>query len=132
MTSQITNVLTGFHSLDPNGYEAAQNMALRELLMHSRAVRSEKGCWIWLKTKNRKGYGVISWGRFRFAVHRLSFAFHKGLIPQGFVVMHECDTPSCFNPQHLFLGTQHENMRDMKRKGRARHARTRPNTLQPE
>ncbi len=50
--------------------------------------------------------------------HRISYRVFKGTIPQGFSVLHKCDVPSCINPDHLFVGTQKDNMSDCSRKGR--------------
>jgi hypothetical protein len=50
--------------------------------------------------------------------HRLSWVFHRGPIPPGMVICHRCDTPACINPDHLFVGTQSDNIRDCMRKGR--------------
>lgn len=74
------------------------------------------GCWVWTRFLNEWGYGHY-WGT---GAHRWSYAHHKGLIPAGMLVMHECDNPACVNPDHLKLGTQADNMLDMSRKGRAR------------
>lgn len=75
-------------------------------------------CWIWRKAKTRAGYGVIWFdGKVRYC-HRLSYEFHKGEIPEGLYVMHSCDTPACLNPAHLSVGTQRENLVDMRRKNR--------------
>lgn len=51
-------------------------------------------------------------------VHRISWQLFKGEIPFGLHVLHHCDTPPCFNPEHLFLGTNHDNILDSTRKGR--------------
>lgn len=51
--------------------------------------------------------------------HRISWAIHHGEIPQGFGVLHKCDTPACVRPDHLFLGTQRDNNLDRDKKGRA-------------
>lgn len=77
------------------------------------------GCWLWSGDYFRKeGYGRFFLdGRDRQA-HRVSFEVANGVIPGGLCVLHRCDLPPCVNPAHLFLGTQHENVRDMVRKGR--------------
>jgi len=57
-------------------------------------------------------------------VHRLAWeAFNAEPIPDGLLVLHKCDNPKCFNPQHLFLGTQKDNMWDCINKNRKNHFR---------
>ena len=53
-----------------------------------------------------------------YLTHRISWVFRFGSIPQGLLVLHECDNPPCVNPDHLFLGTYQDNMNDMIKKGR--------------
>ena len=80
------------------------------------------GCWLWIARLNNRGYGVIGRGRRgdgTTAAHRVSWELFCGLIPNGMHVLHKCDNPPCVNPQHLFLGTHGDNMRDAVRKGRA-------------
>ena len=98
--------------------EIAENAALREMFFHLNPCRPEHGCWMWPSYRDPKGYGCIIFDGFKFPVHRLSFKHYKGAIPKAMVVMHECDNPACFNPNHLYLGTQKENVHDMMRKGR--------------
>jgi len=83
-------------------------------------------CHYWIGSLSRKnGYGTISVrekgnrdNRKQYKVHRLVYEFYKG--PTGKKhVLHKCDTPHCVNPDHLFLGTHQDNMRDMAKKGRA-------------
>jgi len=72
------------------------------------------GCWIWTGALNNKGYGNFCGGY----AHRWSYQRFVGEIPDGLNVLHRCDTPSCVNPAHLRLGSQLDNMRDAKSKGR--------------
>ena len=84
----------------------------------------EKGCWNWQLGKDRVGYGRLkiqlgSRDAFRFSsVHRYSYEVFVGEIPAGMNVLHRCDNRACCNPDHLFIGSQKDNMRDMHAKGR--------------
>lgn len=79
----------------------------------------EAGCWLWAGPRTVSGYGVARANASSVRAHRLSWQIHKGPIPTGAVVCHKCDTPLCVNPDHLFLGSQAENVRDRDLKGRA-------------
>jgi hypothetical protein len=87
-------------------------------------VRQTEYCWLWTGSANRKGYGNF-WpvshrrpGSRTMLAHRFSWELHFGPIPRGLFVLHECDNPFCVRPDHLFLGTQVDNMRDCHRKDR--------------
>lgn len=82
--------------------------------------KEENGCWTWLSYKNDRGYGTTNFRNHKgIRVNRLVWTLCNGEIPFGIYVCHKCDNPSCCNPEHLFLGTHEENMKDMALKGRA-------------
>jgi hypothetical protein len=82
---------------------------------------NQRGCWIWNGFKNKLGYGAKSFQGKPWMAHRLMWALTRSAIPQGMFVCHTCDTPSCCNPDHLFLGDHKTNQRDMIYK--SRHAK---------
>lgn len=78
------------------------------------------GCWLWAGAGTDNGYGVM-WGEYRKEyAHRVSYLLYNGPIPDDMQVLHRCDTPLCVNPEHLFLGTVSDNMKDCSAKGRQR------------
>ena len=84
-------------------------------------VQKTDGCWLWTGSRNRTwAYGRFRSGPGRRSVlaHRFAWELVHGPIPGGLFVCHHCDNPSCVNPEHLFLGTHTDNMRDMVNKGR--------------
>ncbi len=86
------------------------------------------GCWGWASYTNGLGYGVIHVRRrlenFRKNIyaHRLSWEIHFGPVPDDLFVLHRCDNPACCRPDHLFLGTNTDNMKDCVAKGRDNRA----------
>ena len=79
------------------------------------------GCWLWIGGCTPSGYGNIWVNEIKRKdhAHRVSYRMHVGPIPSGMFVCHICDVPCCVNPAHLFLGTQTDNMADMRAKGRS-------------
>jgi len=82
-------------------------------------VRKTDGCWNWTgRRQHNTWYGQLDVDGSPYGTHRLSWEIHNGPIPEGMSVLHECDNPACVNPNHLFLGTQMDNMIDMWSKNR--------------
>lgn len=82
------------------------------------AVGMETKCWIWQRYVFEDGYGGIMINRVFWRAHRYSYTLFNGEIPNGLHVLHKCDTPLCVNPEHLFVGTEQDNMQDCMSKDR--------------
>lgn len=76
-------------------------------------------CHLWTGWKSAKGYGQLSSGARRYKAHRLAWQMENGEIPDGMMVCHRCDNPSCVNTRHMWVGSHEENMADMILKGRS-------------
>jgi hypothetical protein len=86
----------------------------------ARTTKTESGCLEWAGYRHRQGYGVLTYLGKQWKAHRLSYVLSHGEIPEGLFVLHRCDNPPCINPDHLWAGTQRDNVMDMVGKGRAR------------
>lgn len=114
-----------------------ENPNVRMLLLQrfmKHVSKDPNGCWNWTGCKNRTGYGGFlvrsnehRQGR-RELAHRVSYELFKGPIPKGKFVCHLCDNTSCVNPDHVWAGTNVDNMGDMKRKGRSNKGESRWNS----
>jgi hypothetical protein len=75
-------------------------------------------CWEWLGGKQNTGYGIFYFNSILQLTHRYSYEYYNGIIKNKLFVLHKCDNPPCLNPNHLELGTQTDNMKDMSLKNR--------------
>lgn len=91
-----------------------------ERKLRRRVVVQESGCHEYQRIEPSQKYGRI-WvtGAGLMLAHRVSWILANGPIPDGQFVCHSCDNPPCVNPEHLFIGSPGDNMRDMHAKGRA-------------
>lgn len=76
------------------------------------------GCWLWVGCLDNNGYGRLSRCDRVLYAHRMSYLKYNGEIPQNMEVCHRCDVKRCCNPDHLFLGTHSDNIKDMYSKGK--------------
>lgn len=75
-------------------------------------------CWNWTSAKNRKGYGQFKYDHKLHIAHRFIFSMLVEQIKEGNHILHRCDNPSCVNPEHLWQGTNQDNVDDKMQKRR--------------
>lgn len=85
-------------------------------------VRRADGCWEWLGKPGKAGYGEASINGLRFYAHRVAYSLTHPDWEWDSHILHRCDNPSCVNPDHLYSGTDADNVADMVVRGRARGA----------
>jgi len=89
-------------------------------------------CWEWKGERDKDGYGVFNRGGKHLRANIVGYQIQNGVIPKGYVVMHQCDNPPCVKGTHLGLGTNAENLADMAEKGRARGGRRTKDGQEPK
>lgn len=90
----------------------------------SKTVRDSSGCLLWTGSVNKDGYGLFWLNRKYETAHRVAWRWANGSIPEESCVLHRCDTPPCVLPEHLFLGTQQDNVADKVAKTRQARGET--------
>lgn len=83
-------------------------------------VHKTDGCWFWIGARTRNGYGQFAVSHnFNVGTHRFAWLISAGSLPLApLEVLHRCDVPACVRPDHLWLGTQSDNLSDAALKGR--------------
>lgn len=111
-------------SLDRTGEQHVMprwNKTTIEQRFWSKVRKTPHGCWLWTGGTFAGGYGAFHIGKPVYRAHRVSWELTHGPIPEGMFICHHCDTPACVRPDHLFLGTNADNVGDMTRKRRVAH-----------
>ena len=98
-------------------------MTVEERLRKNYRIDPNTECWIWTGYIGGQGYGRLTNEKKPLSTHRLAYETWVGEIPEGLCVLHKCDVRSCINPDHLFLGTQKDNVQDCMEKGRRNSVR---------
>lgn len=89
------------------------SQALIGRLLAKRQIDRVTGCWEWQGRRDRWGYGRITVSHRRLSVHRVAASLFLGLeLESELHVLHRCDNPGCFRPDHLYLGTNEDNVSD--------------------
>lgn len=94
------------------------NKTILERFAEKYEIDPDTGCWNWTGAKSSFGHGSLRVSGKSLGAHRISWELHCGEIPLKMEICHHCDNPKCVNPDHLFLGTHQDNIRDMATKGR--------------
>jgi hypothetical protein len=115
---------------DHECYAASLRVDIKDRFWSKVKIGALNECWLWTakarigNTARFDGYGsilgIVNGKKRPCYSHRIAWELTFGAIPDGLCVLHACDVSLCCNPNHLFLGTQTDNMHDCHRKGRMR------------
>ncbi len=90
-----------------------------DVILERSTPEPNTGCWLWAGAVSHNGYGVAWAAGKKVRANRFAWMVAHGPIAETLVICHRCDQPSCVNPDHLFIGSQGDNVEDMCRKGRS-------------
>jgi hypothetical protein len=108
------NTRFGYVKGQPRRFVSGHQFARPQLTRFLDKIIKTDTCWIWTACRSRAGYAKFD----GTLAHRVSYRLFKGELAKGQLVMHSCDNPLCVNPDHLSIGTNADNSRDMVNKGR--------------
>jgi len=94
-----------------------QNRQLADRIREKVVINPKTGCWEWQSAKDDKGYALIWYKGQSRRAHRLSYELFVGPLPDGYLACHACDNKGCVNPDHIWPGTNQDNIDDACLKG---------------
>lgn len=98
---------TRLHRFGPKALSPDERIAA----WRARSPSNEKGCWLWMGSRSKGGYGRVKAYARKYMIHRFTYEFVNGLIPDGLQIDHLCRVRNCFNPAHLEAVTPSENVK---------------------
>lgn len=86
-----------------------------------RAIKDSNGCLkvFTHRASNNTGHVSLKRNNKPIYVHRLTWMLDRQReILDGYTINHLCDVGNCINPEHIYMGTNADNMRDKTEEGK--------------
>ena len=98
--------------------KSIDNLSQKKINAIYNNIQKKDGCWLWIGSTHRSGYGMIYYKGKSWQAHRVLFTLEKRKeyndpfweIPDNLLLRHKCNNKNCCNPQHLILGTDKDNI----------------------